>query len=171
MLFVRQINSYAYNTTPTEAIVVLTGGRNRIDEGIYLLKSGIGQRLFISGVSKKTTMFDIENKTHIKNFNRSRVELGYDAENTIGNAAEIKQWVEKNKISSLRLVTSNYHMPRAMEEIAVHNLNTRVIPHPVYSEKVARQWWKSSGTFKLLAEEYNKFLYTYLNHRIKYIGD
>ena len=165
VLFVRYMNSYPSIEDKTDAIVVLTGGRHRIEEGIKLLNNGVGDKLFISGVSKKTTLKEIEKKSNVKIKNYYKVDLGYDAADTIGNAAEITDWITKNNVHSLRLVTSNYHLPRALEELSVYHLPISIIAHPVYSEKIAHKWWSSLATFKLLAAEYNKFLYTYLNHR------
>ena len=167
VFFVRQINSYAPNEENTDAVVVLTGGRHRIEEGIALLNSGIGKKLFISGVSKRSSLADIEKKSKVKINDAQHIDLGYEATDTIGNAAEIKKWVEDNHIGSIRLVTSNYHLTRALEEISVYRLPIVIIAHPVYSEKVERKWWRSFATFKLLATEYNKFLYTFINHRLQ----
>lgn len=165
VFFVRQIDSYQISKDKADAIVVLTGGRHRIEEGIYLLNNGIADKLFISGVSKKTSLQEIEKKSKIKINNFHKIDLGYNATDTIGNAAEIADWVTENNVNSLYLVTSNYHLPRSLEELSVYHLPVKVIAYPVYSEKIIKKWWHSFSTFKLLATEYNKFLYTYLNHR------
>ena len=165
VFFVRQIDSYQISKDRTDAIVVLTGGRHRIEEGISLLNNGIGDKLFISGVSKKTSLQEIEKKSKIKINDSHKIYLGYNATDTISNAAEIVDWITQNDVHSLHLVTSNYHLPRALEELSVYRLPVKVIAHPVYSEKIIKKWWHSFSTFKLLAAEYNKFLYTYLNHR------
>ena len=169
VLFARQINSYSQNKDITDAVVVLTGGRHRIEEGVSLLNAGIGSRLFISGVSKNISIADIAQRSGLKIRDARQIELGYEATDTIGNAAEISRWVQKNDIRSIHLVTSNYHLPRALEELSVYQLPIEVIAYPVYSEKIAHKWWHSFATFKLLAAEYNKFLYTYFNHRIQQI--
>lgn len=168
-----KINSYPqYLETPTQAVVVLTGGRHRIAEGIGILNNHLADKLFISGVPQKVKFADIERQAGVKAYNPYKVELGYKATDTISNAAEIKDWVLKNKIESLRLITSNYHIPRALEELSVYRLPTVIVVHPVYSQKVAKNWWRFGGTFKLIAGEYNKFLYTWLHHRLQnFIGD
>lgn len=163
--FSQHINSYPDVNEKTEAVVVLTGGRHRIEEGIKLLNNGIAEKLFISGVPKNINFADIAQKSKVKIVGKAQIELGYEARDTIGNASEIKEWVRKNNIRSLHLVTSNYHLPRALEELSIYRLPIKIIAHPVYSEKIAKKWWYSFATFKLLAQEYNKFLYTYINHR------
>ncbi|MBP1531938.1 MAG: YdcF family protein, partial [Alphaproteobacteria bacterium] len=118
MYFSHHINHYDTNAEEkTDAVVVLTGGRNRIAKGIKIYNAGKAERLFISGVSKSTTLEDLEQRAGLEIINKQNVELGYVATTTIGNALEVKNWVEKNNISSIRLVTSNYHVPRSMAEL------------------------------------------------------
>ena len=74
--------------------------------------------------------------------------------------------MEQNDIKSIRLVTSNYHMPRSIEEFYFQNPDMKIIVHPVYSDFVAKEWWKSARSFYLIASEYNKFLYVWLARRI-----
>ena len=160
-----KINSYNVDfTTKTDAVIVLTGGRNRIIEGIKIINAHLADRLFISGVSADVTLDDIEKSHNIKITNPEMVELGYNAANTIENASEISDWIENNDIESVRLITSNYHIPRSIEELSVYPLNATVLIHPVYSEKVSAQWWKTKGTRKLIISEYNKFLYAYVRN-------
>lgn len=73
---------------------------------------------------------------------------------------------EKNNIRSIRLVTSNYHMPRSMAEFRANNREVTILAHPVYSERVRKNWWRSWRSFVLIASEYNKFLYVWIKNRI-----
>ncbi len=165
MLFDNIINKYAADEHyKTDAIVVLTGGRNRIAESIRLLNNNMAEKLFISGVSERVSIKDIENKAGVHIDNPDKVELGYKAHDTIGNALEIKEWIENNNITSVRLVTSNYHLPRSMVELNAFHLPLVVIPHPVYSGSIAKKWYLSWGTFKFMAAEYNKFLIAWLRN-------
>ena len=62
-----KINSYNVDfTTKTDAVIVLTGGRNRIIEGIKIINAHLADRLFISGVSADVTLDDIEKSHNIK---------------------------------------------------------------------------------------------------------
>lgn len=147
-----------------EAIVVLTGGNGRINEGLDLLANNTAPKLFISGVHKDVTKKDI-----IKNWKAPVsptpccISLGYQSTDTISNATEVKQWVEDNNISSFILVTSTYHMPRASMEIEKQLPNTRIILHPVVS-KDFESW---SGRFwKLAFSEYNKTILRWMQTSI-----
>lgn len=160
--FAYQINHYDREyETKTEVIVVLTGGRYRINEGVKLLNSGLAQELFISGVEKNTSLEEIGKRQAI-NFNtRREISLDKKSTNTVENAEETREWLKKHKIKSIRLVTSNYHMPRSLAEFRYQNPNLVIIPHPVFSDYVAKKWWISAKSFYLIASEYNKFLYVY----------
>lgn len=157
--FGQKINGYAeHSDEHTDAIVVLTGGRNRIAKAIGMLNNNMTEHLFISGVEKRTTMSDIARSLKTEIINPDKIELGYKASNTIENAREIKEWLDKNNIKSVRLITSNYHTPRSLAELGAYHLPLKIIATPVYSEKVAKHWWQSWGTFKLIVGEYNKYL-------------
>jgi len=144
------------NTVKTEAIIVLTGGNGRINEGLNLLSQKNAPKLFISGVNKDTTKKDIFNSW--KKPTKTKpccLTLGYKATDTISNAEEVKEWVEENKIESFHLVTSSYHMMRAMLEIRKQLPNIKIIKHPVFSDDF--QAWQ--GRFwRLTFSEYNKTL-------------
>ncbi|MBR1600064.1 MAG: YdcF family protein [Alphaproteobacteria bacterium] len=159
MWFGQKINEYNdYDIKYTDAIVVLTGGRNRIAKAVSLINDNMAEHLFISGVEKHTSLSAIANKLNISIKNPDKVELGYNATNTIENAREVKEWIEKNNISSVRLITSNYHIPRSLAELKAYRLPLKIEVTPVYSEKVANYWWQSWGTFRLIFGEYNKYL-------------
>ncbi|MBO6290601.1 MAG: YdcF family protein [Alphaproteobacteria bacterium] len=165
VLFCNHIRNFQYdNLRKTDAIIVLTGGRNRITEGVRLLNNHMAERLFISGVSHDVTIADIETRAQMHADEPIKIELGYKATNTIENASEIAEWIKKNDIKSVRWVTSNYHIPRSMEELKPYNLSIDVIINPVYSDFVKDDWWKSWGTFKFLTSEYHKFLFVYIRN-------
>lgn len=164
--FAHYINSYEIDkTTKTDAIVVLTGGRNRILEGIQLLNENLADKLFISGVPENITISQIEKQAKIKADDETKIELGRKAKNTIENAIEAEEWIKKNNIKSIRLVTSSYHIPRSLQEFIIYvtkENDLKVILNPIYSPNVNIKWWKSWGTFRLLVMEYNKFLVVYI---------
>ena len=89
------------------------------------------------------------------------VVLGHRAENTIGNALETAQWMRREGYHSLRLVTSWYHMPRSRLEFERAMPEIRILPHPVFPERVREQRrWTWHGTAALLIGEYAKYLVT-----------
>lgn len=163
--FAHYINSYDIDTsTKTDAIIVLTGGKNRISEGIRLLNENLSDKLFISGVPADVSIKQIEKQANISAADENKIELGRKAKNTIENAIETEEWIKKNDIKSIRLVTSSYHIPRSLQEFIIHvtlENDLEVILNPIYSPNVNHEWWRSWGTFRLLMMEYNKFLVVY----------
>lgn len=167
LYFCHQINHYPKDEkTKTDAIVVLTGGRNRIREALRLLEAGLSDRLLISGVEKNISLKEISLEQHLEIPNKGDVQLENKSTNTVENAKESIEWIRKNNVSSVRLVTSNYHTPRSLEEFYSQNPNLKIIPHPVYSNFVRKRWWRSFRSFYLIASEYNKFLYVFLARRL-----
>ena len=163
LIFAYRINHYpADEKTHTEAVVALTGGRYRIAEAVNLLNQGKADKLFISGVSKNSSLDEIKKRQNLEIENESNVSLGHQAKDTFGNAKETIAWLKKNKITSIRLVTSNYHLERSLIEFRAQAPRLEIIGHPVYSDKVKKKWWKSWHTFSLIFAEYNKFLCVYI---------
>lgn len=145
-----------------DAIVVLTGGEMRIAEAARLLHMGWGRRLLISGVNPKTSRHDV---VRISGLGAAEfdccVDLGYWAQDTVGNADETKVWVEKHGFSSLIVVTSSYHMPRSLAELSIELPRTQLIAHPVTPRSLRNNaWWLHLPTARVLAAEYIKFLPT-----------
>ncbi len=154
-------------TTKTDAIVVLTGGKNRIAEAIRLYNKGLADMLFISGVEPHVNLETLEIQNHV-NFIRgeNNVILGKEATNTIENAVEVNEMIRRNRLKSIRLVTSYYHMPRSMEEILAQNPEVKILEHPVYSKNVSKRWWKRPKSFYLIASEYHKFVFVYMKNLV-----
>ncbi len=163
VLFAWQINHFSTpENEKTDAIIVLTGGRNRITEAVKLYEAGKGSRLFISGVDKDISLNNIVSTQQVNLSNFNNVDLGHDASNTVENAQETRDWVNKNNIKSIRLVTSNYHILRSLLEFREFNPQLKIIIHPVYSENIEKKWWTSWQTFSLIFKEYNKLICAYL---------
>jgi len=151
----------------TDAIVVLTGGSGRLDEGLRLLEHGLGAKLFISGVYQGVDMESLLEayRRNPKDLNCC-VDIGH-AQDTIGNAAETAVWVHKKGFSSLRLVTSAYHMPRSVLEFKNVLPGMELVQNPVFPAHVKQQrWWAWPGTTGLIVSEYNKFLMAWARHRL-----
>ena len=164
VVFAYRINNYKLDdTTHTQAVVALTGGRNRIAEAVKILNAGQADMLFISGVGRHISFDDIKKRQGIDSEeNDARIVIGQKAKDTEGNAVESTSWLRQKHINSIRLVTSNYHVDRSVAEFKSQNPDLKIIPHPVYSENIRKKWWKSWHTFSLIFSEYNKFLYVYV---------
>ena len=115
---------------PADAIEVLTGASDlRLKEGMRLLERRKGQRLFISGVNREVTRDQLQDVTEgSKRLYECCVDLGYEAENTVGNAKEIADWAHGHDFYSLIVVTSDYHMPRSLHELKADMPNARLLP-------------------------------------------
>src|SRR5262245_36694595 len=152
-----------------DGIVVLTGGSSRISDAVELLSAGRGRRLLITGVHRDTTSQEIARLMPANRWMMSCcVDLDCSAVNTVGNAVETRRWVERRGIHSLIVVTSNYHMPRAMAELSRQLPDVVLIPFPVITEHVrAERWWTSAPTARLLLSEYLKFIPAQLRMRLE----
>lgn len=104
--------------TATDGVVVLTGGKGRVDRGLDALRGGWARRLLVSGVGHevKPHEFAVEYKVQ-PTLMACCVTLGYQAVDTRSNASETAEWIAREKIRSLRLVTSDWHMRRAAMEL------------------------------------------------------
>jgi uncharacterized SAM-binding protein YcdF (DUF218 family) len=143
-----------------DGIVALTGGASRISDAVELLASGRGRRLLITGVGPATNTAELMRLApdHQRWFGCC-IDLDYTAANTVGNAVETRRWARERGFRSLVVVTSGYHMPRAMLEISHRLPDVTLIPFPVVSGQIrAEPWWYHPGTAKLLVSEYLKFL-------------
>ena len=144
----------------TDAIVVLTGGAARLATGLDLLRQGRARKLFVSGVYRGV---DVQELLRAQRQSPQAVEccieLGYSAESTEGNATETRRWAEREAISSLRLVTASYHMPRSLIEFRRAMPGLRILPHPVMPDAFRREaWWAWPGSLRLVVGEYHKLL-------------
>ncbi len=144
----------------TDAIVVLTGGPDRIREGLHLFHQGLAPQLFITGVHKGATLEEVLKASGYRNLNnKDRIFLDYDALNTIENAQQTAGWTTDKSVKSIRLVTASYHMPRALLEIAQRVKGVEVIAHPITPRDFnLKHWWRSPKTQALIFQEYHKFL-------------
>ena len=144
----------------TEAIVVPTGGSGRLEEGMRLLEGGLAQTLFVTGVGEGVEHAELSER-HDPALWACCVELGYEADDTAANAREAAAWMRSRSFSSLRLVTSGYHMKRAMMEFRSAMPSATLVAHPVFPEHVkVEHWWRYRGTAGLIASEFTKYLWT-----------
>ncbi len=144
----------------TDAIVVVTGGSQRVGDAIGLLGAERGSRLLISGVNEKTSREELAKlNPSSRELLACCVDLDYRARNTIGNAIEARRWLRKHGFRSLLVVTSNYHMPRTLAEFAHAMPDVRLVPHPVVTDQIdTGGWWNRWSTMKVLVPEYAKYL-------------
>ena len=155
------------NHERTDAIIVFTGSGDRIPVAIKLLNDGMADKLLISGVGKATKSFELLDSLVIGwrdliKTDMSRISLGYEATDTVGNASESEAWIKKNKVRSVRLVTSNYHMARAHLEFRKRMPDIKVIENPVIPQNFNKKDWQESKAARdLIIKEYFKYLYSW----------
>jgi uncharacterized SAM-binding protein YcdF (DUF218 family) len=152
--------------TTTDAIVVLTGGSERLSTGLQLLADHKAGKVFVSGVHESVDIPEL-----LKTVGSSPedlgacVETGHGAKDTAGNAVETAAWIRDHGYHSLRLVTASYHMPRSLFEFRFALPEVTVVPHPVFPDHVKRErWWLWPGTTALIIGEYHKLLLAWLDH-------
>jgi uncharacterized SAM-binding protein YcdF (DUF218 family) len=151
-----------------DGIVALTGAASRIPDAIELLAAERGRRLLITGVHRATSASEIARLTPLySKFFTCCIDLDRSALNTFGNALEAKRWAREHSFNSLIVVTSNWHMPRAMAEIQHQLPDVALIAYPVISEKVKTEpWWENIGTARFLVAEYLKYLFALTRMRL-----
>lgn len=144
-----------------EGVVALTGGSDRVLEAAELLARGHAKRMLITGVNRATRSSVLAKLLPVSQdlFNCC-VDLGYQALDTIGNARETREWAQVHNITrSLIVVTSNYHMPRALLELSAELPDLALHPFPVVSEHVnVAEWATNMDVVKLVGSEYLKYL-------------
>lgn len=144
-----------------DAAVVYTGvGGARISTGMAVLARGGAERLLISGVNPETTRASL---AEMWNGDAAAfdccVDLGVEAKSTRGNAREARAWARAHGFKSLILVTSDYHMPRALLETRAQLPDAAIIPYPVESGYLGSDRRPANAAaLRPLAIEYTKFL-------------
>jgi len=147
-------------STPTDAIVVLTGGRLRLETGVALFAAGTAKKLFVSGVNQR-----VERDELLRALGPAAeraaccIVLGHAADNTLGNARETANWMREEGYLSLRLVTSWYHMRRSLLEFGRAMPRIAIVAHPVFAHHLEpERWWNWHGAPMLIIGEYGKYL-------------
>lgn len=134
----------------TDAVIVPTGAAGRIPHGLEVLDEGLAKALLVTGVDPEVTPreFAAEFGVSARQM-QCCVTLGFAAVDTRSNATETAKWVRENEVSSLRLVTTDWHMRRATSELA------RMLPEDV---TVVRDAVPSQPDLGTLFLEYHKLL-------------
>lgn len=146
----------------TDAIVVLTGGQERVETGLALLEAGAAARLLVSGAAPRLTLAELA-RVHGRDpaALEQRVMLGHAAATTSGNAAETAAWLDALAaggvaVRSVRVVTAGYHMPRALLELRRALPRTELVAHPVGPAALRSGEVPRARAVRLLAGEYVK---------------
>jgi uncharacterized SAM-binding protein YcdF (DUF218 family) len=153
--------------TRTDAIVVLTGGSERIETGLALLSRGLADRLFVSGAGEQVKAGDILPRAATLPVElRDNITVGTVASDTPGNAVETAVWAKASNVHSIRLVTAAYHMRRSLLEFHTAMPDVAIVPHAVFPANVKTDWWRWPGTASLIAREYSKYVVTWMVQKV-----
>ena len=134
----------------TDAVVVLTGGEGRIPRGLAVLRGKHAGKMLVAGVDRevKPAEFAAEYKVEGR-LMRCCITLGYQSVDTRSNALEAARWIADEKVTSVRLITTDWHMRRAAFDLAqVAPRGTIIIEDAVTSRP----------RFRILFLEYHKLL-------------
>src|SRR3954470_5665191 len=155
-----------------DGIVVLTGGSSRVSDAMELLAGGYGKRLLISGVHPTNAASDISRSLpDNQSLLGCCVDLDRSAVNTRSNAVETRRWARDRGFKSLIVVTSNYHMPRAIVELSHEMPDIELIQFAVIGDKWRDEpWWISGATLRLLISEYAKYVAAEIRVRLGGLG-
>lgn len=172
--FMQSIPSKNADPLPAaDCIVLLTGGKGRLETALKLLAEDKGKELFISGAGKQVALADLIGRSspatqlalRQRFGGKPPVTLGREAENTIGNSEETAKWLAGTDHKSLLLVTSNYHMPRSLNEFRERMPQMQIIPAPVFPEDFSDEGGiQDEQNRALLMSEYHKFIASELRH-------
>jgi len=167
--FVAGLSPRPIEPAPADGIVVLTGSVERLKVGFELLRAGKGERLLFTGVAQGShprhfAALFADDPTKAE----CCVDLGHEALDTIGNAVETAAWVAQRNMASLIVVTSAYHMPRALIELRRAMPVIRLEPRAVMdTREPLSTWWHNGATARLLASEFTKYLAALVRARMQ----
>jgi uncharacterized SAM-binding protein YcdF (DUF218 family) len=173
--FAQRIDRYAPAGEPprADAIVALTGASDvRLVSAMRLLEAGKGKRMLVSGVNRQATRDDVREVTRgYGELYDCCVDLGFQAETTLGNAQETAEWARAHRFRRLVVVTSDYHMPRSLLELRSALPDAELYPYPVETDLVdAERWWANGQGAGKLTLEYCKYLVVLFRELVLSLG-
>jgi uncharacterized SAM-binding protein YcdF (DUF218 family) len=149
--------SYRQREIKADAIVVLAGGKGRVDEGVRLYRQGMGRWLFFIGVDPTVRRSDLY-RPQPGDPPASGVVLEKASRNTLENAMYGRDVIMERNVRSILLITSRYHMKRA--SILLRNAlpkDVAIYPYPVDTTNLKEAWWNHRSSFHLLFGEFYKY--------------
>lgn len=135
-----------------DAVVVLTGDDKRIEHGISIFETQQISHIYISGVHEKFS------RNNLQSYRRCCFVFGYQANDTRGNVIEVHDWLKKNNFRRIALVTSDYHMPRALSMFEkAMSPHISIYPIPTHYGTLA-SILKKPRQFKVVFLEFHKYM-------------
>lgn len=159
LFWARLPSPYFAETLKADAIVVLTGGPERLEAGLSLLAQKRAAKMLVSGVHKDVRPSELSTLTGAEQaLFDCCITLDYTASNTLGNAIETAKWASVNTVKSLVLVTADYHIQRSVLLFRKSMPSIVIIAYPV----------KTKLPLVTLAKEYNKYVATLILELVGY---
>ena len=149
--------SYRQTLVKADAIVVLAGGKGRVEEGVRLYREHRANYLFLIGVDPSVRKSDFY-RPRPGDPSPDGVILERASRNTLENAMLGREVILRRPVSSVLLITSRYHMKRAA--ILFRNAlpkDLAIYPYPVDTRNLKEAWWNHGGSFYLLFSEFYKY--------------
>jgi uncharacterized SAM-binding protein YcdF (DUF218 family) len=149
--------SYRQNVLKADAIVVLTGGKGRVEEGVRLFRNSRAKFLFFVGVDPSVVKSDLY-RPRPGDPSADNVILEKSSRNTLENSIFGRDVLMHSGVHSILLITSRYHLKRA--SILFRNslpTDITIIPYPVDTVNLKESWWSHGGSFQLLFREFYKY--------------
>lgn len=137
---------------PHEAIVVLTGDIHRIPRAIELMKHRKSEVLIISGTKKGITLTELVNRqgdstSHIQEV-WNKIILDSKSGSTFDNAENSGEILKSKNLRHVVLVTSDYHMDRALAVFVRTLPGFDILGYAVNSDvhlfKLIPEYWKNT---------------------------
>ena len=155
--FVYKTFSVRQRDVKTDAVVVLAGGKGRIEEGVRLYRDGKGERLFLIGVDPSVRKSDLFVEKPGQR-GGEEVYLEKVSRNTLENAILARQMLLSYNVRSMLLITSRYHMKRSLLLFRqVFPKDVAIYPYPVTASSSVDGWWNHGGSVRLLFSEFYKY--------------
>lgn len=148
-----------------DAIVVLTGGRGRLEHGLERLLEERAPVLFVSGVHKSVSTEQLISTAgkalhdRVLPLAKDHIVLGRSATSTIENAEETTRWLREKSFGHIILITAAYHMPRSVEEFKLAMPGLKITQDPVFPDDFKREnWWEDPLSLRFVLAEFHKYL-------------
>lgn len=145
----------------SDGVVALTGASDaQISAAMQLLEQGKARRMLVSGVNPMASRSDMRAVAQAqRRIYDCCVDLGYQATDTVGNARETADWVRAQGYHSVILVTSDFHMPRALLELKATLPDAVITPFPIRTSDLdAHHWWRTRDGVRRMVVEYCKYV-------------
>ncbi len=139
----------------SDAAVVLTGGDGRIQRSLEVLARGWVKQVLVAGVDSEVrprefaVEYEVTGKTMACCITLDKISV-----DTRTNAREAAAWLSANKVHSVRLITSDWHMRRAAWELG----------NAAPDVEIARDAVRTKPSFRILFIEYHKLIARRISH-------